>query len=299
MKFELEPYQRDVTKEQIREDIRRVASEIGKTAITQADYSHHGGQYSSHLARRHFGSWFAALAEAGLDKTRNLNLSDDELIGDLQKVAERLHKIAVTQAEYSEHGKYSPGSFVRRFGSWFKALETAGLKHTRIWGVKNEQYFENLEEMWLKLGRQPHYRDVQKPFSKYSTGAYERRFGSWRKALEAFVNSANEETSGVPSGVKPVAESSSAPSPNCSEAASKLHQTPRTANWRQRAQVLLRDGATCRMCGTRPEHGARLHVDHIIPWAKGGETVLENLQILCERCNIGKSDLSMPQADES
>ena len=34
-----------------------------------------------------------------------------------------------------------------------------------------------------------------------------------------------------------------------------------------------------------------LHVDHIKAWAKGGETVLENLQTLCSVCNIGKSDL--------
>jgi 5-methylcytosine-specific restriction endonuclease McrA len=34
-----------------------------------------------------------------------------------------------------------------------------------------------------------------------------------------------------------------------------------------------------------------LHVDHKTAWANGGETVLENLQTLCSKCNIGKSDL--------
>jgi 5-methylcytosine-specific restriction endonuclease McrA len=34
-----------------------------------------------------------------------------------------------------------------------------------------------------------------------------------------------------------------------------------------------------------------LHVDHIKAWANGGETVLENLQTLCSKCNLGKSDL--------
>lgn len=34
-----------------------------------------------------------------------------------------------------------------------------------------------------------------------------------------------------------------------------------------------------------------LHVDHIMPWAKGGEIVLENLQTLCSKCNLGKSDM--------
>lgn len=38
-------------------------------------------------------------------------------------------------------------------------------------------------------------------------------------------------------------------------------------------------------------NGALLHVDHVIPWSKGGETTLENLRVLCSVCNIGKSDV--------
>lgn len=34
----------------------------------------------------------------------------------------------------------------------------------------------------------------------------------------------------------------------------------------------------------------KLHVDHIIPIAKGGKTVKENLRTLCEECNWGKRD---------
>ncbi|MBY0462653.1 MAG: HNH endonuclease [Alphaproteobacteria bacterium] len=31
-------------------------------------------------------------------------------------------------------------------------------------------------------------------------------------------------------------------------------------------------------------------MDHITPWSKGGETLIENFQTLCSVCNIGKSD---------
>lgn len=31
------------------------------------------------------------------------------------------------------------------------------------------------------------------------------------------------------------------------------------------------------------------HADHIIPWKDGGKTVTENCQVLCEKCNLGKS----------
>ncbi|MGH9734205.1 MAG: HNH endonuclease [Candidatus Acidiferrales bacterium] len=40
-----------------------------------------------------------------------------------------------------------------------------------------------------------------------------------------------------------------------------------------------------------PADGIRLHVDHVMPLGKGGETVLENLQVLCSVCNIGKGDI--------
>ena len=57
-----------------------------------------------------------------------------------------------------------------------------------------------------------------------------------------------------------------------------------------RYDILNRDNYTCVICGASARHGARLHIDHIIPIAKGGKSTPDNLQTLCERCNIGKSD---------
>jgi 5-methylcytosine-specific restriction endonuclease McrA len=60
-----------------------------------------------------------------------------------------------------------------------------------------------------------------------------------------------------------------------------------------RYQVLTRDDSRCQRCGATPQtDGVILHVDHIIPVSKGGRTELDNLQTLCERCNLGKSDRS-------
>jgi Zn finger protein HypA/HybF involved in hydrogenase expression len=59
-----------------------------------------------------------------------------------------------------------------------------------------------------------------------------------------------------------------------------------------RYQVLKRDNFKCCACSASPAKNSsvELHIDHIIPWSKGGETTLENLQTLCSKCNIGKSD---------
>jgi hypothetical protein len=55
--------------------------------------------------------------------------------------------------------------------------------------------------------------------------------------------------------------------------------------------VLARDNWTCCSCGrSSKEEGIMLEVDHIIPRSKGGTDDLDNLQTLCKKCNIGKSN---------
>ena len=57
-----------------------------------------------------------------------------------------------------------------------------------------------------------------------------------------------------------------------------------------RYDVLKRDNFRCQICGASSKDGANLQVDHIIPVSKGGKTEMKNLQSLCSRCNIGKSN---------
>ena len=67
----------------------------------------------------------------------------------------------------------------------------------------------------------------------------------------------------------------------------------RTKAWRElRLSILLASDCSCKICGNTSEKGAVLHVDHIKPRSLYPELALEesNLQVLCEDCNIGKSD---------
>lgn len=52
-------------------------------------------------------------------------------------------------------------------------------------------------------------------------------------------------------------------------------------------EVWKRDGGRCAICGATDE----LHFDHIIPYSRGGTSLkAENIQILCARHNLEKSD---------
>lgn len=64
--------------------------------------------------------------------------------------------------------------------------------------------------------------------------------------------------------------------------------------WRTlRVRVLEKYECKCMMCGRSPRgHGIVIHVDHIKSRSKYPklELVFENLQLLCEDCNLGKSN---------
>ena len=71
------------------------------------------------------------------------------------------------------------------------------------------------------------------------------------------------------------------------------HKTTRIITTKLRYQVLKRDNFKCCFCGASPakDPAVELHIDHIIPFSKGGETTIDNLQTLCSKCNLGKSNL--------
>lgn len=213
-------------------------------------------------------------------------LSDEELCEDLRKVARQLGRKTVTISEYNEHGIAHATTITRRFGSWPKALEDAGLNPSRSRiGITDDELYENLRKVWMSIGRQPRLSEMKHPISEYSGGTYEKRFGRWSQALHNFVEWVNsDETTGFEEP-KIEVETRESPGP-------RVRRTKREITDRMRFRVLMRDGFTCRTCGASPIKcfDTELHVDHIIPWSKGGETIEENLTTKCLRCNLGKGN---------
>ena len=55
-----------------------------------------------------------------------------------------------------------------------------------------------------------------------------------------------------------------------------------------RQKIKERDNYTCQICGKYMPDEVGLHIDHMVPVAKGGKTVPSNLQVLCSKCNSSK-----------
>lgn len=292
MKFELTPDNRGASDEVLLGDLRRVAGLLGSDFVPRDKYDDHGRFHPKTLVKR-FGTWNKALELARLRVHKPMNLEAKRCIEDIRRVASLLGKSSVSIEEYRQLGTFTEGPFRRLFGNWISALEAAGLQPSANYREPNteQQLHQNLEAVWRAVGRQPKQSDMRKPLSRIGHDAYCRRFGSWRKALVAFVAYVNENST----------DSEPEHLPAASEAPPALTmQFPRTSrniSWRLRFLVMRRDGFRCQQCGRSPAvtPGIVLVIDHVDAWSKGGETVFENLRTLCEVCNGGKSDLSVEE----
>lgn len=205
---------------------------------------------------------------------KNLPVSTQNLIEDLKSVSKKLNTDSLSQEQYHKAGKYSTTIYKNRFGTWNNALQKAGLKITKIAFRPTEELFENILNIWQKLGRQPRQGDIDSNLSKISSGIYKKRFGNWTAAIKEFIEFANNKDLPIDSHTSYVLPK----------------KNRRDPSLRLRYQILKRDNFSCVKCGASPAKNPEiiLHIDHIIA---GGEADISNLQTLCEKCNLGKSNL--------
>jgi hypothetical protein len=79
----------------------------------------------------------------------------------------------------------------------------------------------------------------------------------------------------------------SSPDPELLDRISISQRGPRLTT-EERIALERQQNGRCALCGRILERGAHPHVDHIVPVALGGKSVLANYQLLCADCNLGK-----------
>ena len=244
MKFELDIDRRNLSDRTLLKDLAAVADRLRTKSPTAEQYSRHGQFNASTLVRR-FGGWRPALVKAGLTPAHhNGGVDAQDALQNLRAVAKQLGRSTVTTDAYTRLGKYSDQPLRRIFGSWNAALVAAGLEPSKRPRIPTDELFENLESVWRTLGRQPKYGEIEEPLSAFNAGVYESRFGSWRKAFEAFVQQVGNQERSIASRTKR-AVGAPVVSP-------LVRRTSRAVNWRLRFLVMQRDGFRCCKCGTSP-----------------------------------------------
>lgn len=210
--------------------------------------------------------------------------TDEALLDELRRVSVVLGERPLTQAAFTKTSrKVHVQTLIRRFGTWKETLAKAGLEDRFRTRIHTEQAsLENIAEAWTHYGRPPEYREMFQPPSKIQGKTYIYRWGTWRKALKAFVDWANAEEQSQ--GTEPEAHQRSPTKINRAEG------DYRDVRPGLRFRVFKRDNFRCVACGRSPAThlNIELHADHILAVANGGKTVIENLQTLCQGCNLGK-----------
>lgn len=303
----MSPYEIDFlpeyTDEALLNELRRIAAFLpaGKP-LTKTAYNQHGPKVAQNTVCRRFGGWKEALEKAGLEhlyvgrpvsqkmkEQAAKDMSKDDLIAELKRVHALVGKPYLTTDDFNRHSMTSEDAIRIRFGSFHKGLEVAGVPgspydHARR--LTDSECFENLAAVWTQFGRAPKYREMFEPPSTIQGKTYVGRWGTWRRTVIAFVEWANSEgelgdTSEADqptTGSKPVMEKPRTEA-DCREARPGL-----------RFRVFMRDRFRYVACGRSPAMhlNIELHADHILAVANGGKTNLDNLQTLCQDCNLGK-----------
>lgn len=294
MRFELEHLE-SYDDESLLAEVRRVAAFVATPRLTRDKFNEHAKVYSSTLEKR-FGSWKAALSSAGLGERYDdsgAKRGRDEILAAIKAVAGTVGGQVLTLNEFTAHAGIGGDPVRRIFGSWANALAAAGLEQSSLGKrYSDEECFENMLAVWTHHGGPPRHDDMNEAPSVVGSKAYIRRWGTWRKALAAFVHRVNHGEATVHTPAE--AEHQVCTGKSCDRDSGASERQPprgtRDVPLALRYYVLRRDHFRCVACGASPaiSPGIILHVDHIHPWARGGATVADNLRTLCQACNLGK-----------
>ena len=184
----------NLTRREIIEDMRKVFEEHG--TLTTKVYASYGTWSTSKITKT--ASFNELKAEAiGEEEIQRNNVPKDELVADVMKIAFENPKM--TKDMYLSEGRYSRKPIERHFGSWNKMLVELGLNTNCLINIPEEDLLNELHQLLTDFGTIS--ATILKIHGKFSVEVYQRRFGSFNKALEK-------------AGIKPNVRGSSSPTAN-------------------------------------------------------------------------------------
>lgn len=223
---------------------------------------------------------------------------ETKILDELEKAAKQFNYIEFGRRDFDKIANISSSTVRKHFnGSWVKGLE-ALREHLKQKGLNlsprsyapnrilsDKELFDEMERIWSKIGQRPSRAEWEASEAKISYGTYKKRFDGWTNACLKFI----EYKMG--GSILVDIEAPEIDTPQSSKNSNKT-SSGRSVSLKIRLKVLDRDAYKCTLCGRSPatDIGVRLHIDHKIPFSKGGGSTLDNLQTLCQDCNLGKSD---------
>lgn len=259
------------------EELNRLSDNNGGKVTCQI--MDESGEFSASMYRHHFGSWNDALKEAGIAINEKKNVSESELICEIERVSKEFCcGRTPTKRDIKKHSKYSDDIFCRKFGSWNNALKESGfdINIEQNASIKKKDLINEIKYIKEKYSSgSPKKKDIEE-HSKYSIKPFYTHFGSWREAVKC-------------AGFEP----------NLVHPSGEEHPLWRGGNrnyygpsWtKQRQKALERDNYSCVICGEEKKEGRKnIHVHHIVPkyfWDVDNEhktmNILDNLVCLCRQ----------------
>jgi len=116
-------------------------------------------------------------------------ISNEELISELERINDIIpDNKSPRRKDMKDMGEYSAGTYTNRFGGWNEGLKEAGFElNKKDTGypkkIAEEELIFELQRLDSSIDRNLQMEDMRKR-GKYTFDTYQKRFGSWNKALK-------------------------------------------------------------------------------------------------------------------
>lgn len=170
-------------KEQLIYWLQDFARELGRTP-TLLEIDSDPSMPCKSIYQKYFKSYSEVCRKANLEPNNGgpyERYTDQELLKHLRKLADKLGRTPRSK----ELHQPSRSTYHKRFGSYSEACRQAGLEPRKVKVDKtSKELLKGLKEYSEKVGRTPTQKDLSNCDRLPSVGTFQRRFGSWKKAIK-------------------------------------------------------------------------------------------------------------------